>query len=435
MSTKDPRNFFENGTPAQYDFALSLYNDALRLKAESKNKKPEELKKLDRWYQHDLPKTLSKRGKTESFVNYDELVQCIKWKLARGKFRPRLKELVQMNTPRVVLIETKKAFRCLFKKDDVNAAVQALCNLKGVGPAMASAILAAAAPDRIAFMADECLLAMPDNDGLDYTMKELMNFQEQIGGVANRLNETDPSKKWTPHKVELALWAHSVCAKSDPSLLDPMPSAGEKFIPPGGSSVVDEESCSSVSNALEKNGGSSNDVRYGEGEESMDSLLDEGSMNSSPSSSTALNKNGAYVEEDSNLSVGSAPGLEKADSSCSTSAQILEEVSCDGVSGGGEGSEAVIAVSEPNSREDSSGSREDHVSSSSGLKRSFNETHSEVQGNGTSTGEEHCEDIPSKRSRESPSTTVSEPAPTHHSATASAPSQAAQPTIIEGGQA
>ena len=43
-----------------------------------------------------------------------------------------------MNTPRVVMNETKKAFRALEKKKDIEAAVAALSNLKGVGPAMAS---------------------------------------------------------------------------------------------------------------------------------------------------------------------------------------------------------------------------------------------------------------------------------------------------------
>ncbi len=59
-------------------------------------------------------------------------------KLQRGQFRPRLKDLVQMNTPRVVMQETKKAFRQISKKNDLESAVQALSNLKGVGPAMAS---------------------------------------------------------------------------------------------------------------------------------------------------------------------------------------------------------------------------------------------------------------------------------------------------------
>ena len=43
-----------------------------------------------------------------------------------------------MNTPRVVLQESKKAFRAIFKRNDLEAAMGALSNLKGVGPAMAS---------------------------------------------------------------------------------------------------------------------------------------------------------------------------------------------------------------------------------------------------------------------------------------------------------
>ena len=43
-----------------------------------------------------------------------------------------------MNTPRVVMSETKKAFRALDKKNDIEAAIGALNNLKGVGPAMGS---------------------------------------------------------------------------------------------------------------------------------------------------------------------------------------------------------------------------------------------------------------------------------------------------------
>jgi hypothetical protein len=80
---------------------------------------------------------IKSRGK-EPFLTHDEIVQTIKWKLARGQFRPRLKDLVQMNTPRVVMQETKKAFRQISKKNDLESAVLALSNLKGVGPAMAT---------------------------------------------------------------------------------------------------------------------------------------------------------------------------------------------------------------------------------------------------------------------------------------------------------
>lgn len=46
MTTKD---FFAKGTPKQFEFALSHYDKALRLKAESKSSKPENVIKLDKW--------------------------------------------------------------------------------------------------------------------------------------------------------------------------------------------------------------------------------------------------------------------------------------------------------------------------------------------------------------------------------------------------
>jgi len=154
---------------------------------------------------------------------HDELVQTIKWKLARGKFRPNLVNLVQMNTPRVVMQETKKAFRKLQKTNDLQSAIQALCNVKGVGPAMASAVMAAGAPHAAPFMADECLLAMPEIS-LDYTMKEYMRYVDYVKVCVDRLN-TLGETAWTPHKVELAVWTHYILRDLKPEVLIDMPAA------------------------------------------------------------------------------------------------------------------------------------------------------------------------------------------------------------------
>merc|ERR1712127_952497 len=220
MNTKD---FFEKGTPNQYEFTLKQYDRALRLKAEAKSSKPENVIKLDKWYQNDLPKKIKSRGKDAHLV-HDELVQTIKWKLARGKFRPNLVNLVQMNTPRVAMQETKKAFRKLAKTGDIQAASQSLCTLKGVGPGMASAVLAAGRPDVAPFMADECIMSMPEYDGLDYTMKEYMRYVEYVKSCVERLNSQSPADpKYTPHIAELAVWTHYILYDLKPELLEDMP--------------------------------------------------------------------------------------------------------------------------------------------------------------------------------------------------------------------
>merc|ERR1712038_548737 len=219
MNTKD---FFGRGTSKQFEWVLNLYDQALRLKAENKSSKPENIIKLDKWYQNDLPKKIKSRGK-DAHLTHDEMVQTIKWKLARGKFRPNLANLVMMNTPRVCIQETKKAFRKLYK-DDFTGAVQALCNLKGVGPAMASAVLAAGAPHLAPFMADECLWAMPDVDSLDYTIKEYLSYVEHMKACSERINENGTSN-WTPHRVELAVWTFYILHDLKPELLQELPSS------------------------------------------------------------------------------------------------------------------------------------------------------------------------------------------------------------------
>lgn len=122
----------------------------------------------------------------------------MKWKQSRGKFYPQLSYLVKVNTPRAVMQETKKAFR---KLPNLEQAITALSNLKGVGTTMASALLAAAAPENAPFMADECLMAIPEIEGIDYTTKEYLNFVSHIQTTVRRLNsEQEPSSEWSPHR-------------------------------------------------------------------------------------------------------------------------------------------------------------------------------------------------------------------------------------------
>lgn len=104
----------------------------------------------------------------------------------RGKFYPQLSYLVKVNTPRAVMAETRKAFK---KLPNLEQAITALSNLKGVGTTMASAVLAAASPENAPFMADECLMAIPEIEGIDYTIKEYLNFVQHIQNTVERLNK------------------------------------------------------------------------------------------------------------------------------------------------------------------------------------------------------------------------------------------------------
>jgi len=219
---KDTGSFFAHGNSKQFDYVLKLYPDVLQLKALTRHKKPEELIKLDDWYQNELPKRIKQRGKNAHLV-HEELVQAMKWKQSRGKFYPQLSYLIKVNTPRAVMQETKKAFR---KLPNLEQALTALSNLKGVGITMASALLAAAAPDSAPFMADECLMAIPEIDSIDYTTKEYLKFVQHIQAAVARLNsekDNNNSILWTAHQVELAVWTHFVAVQLKPELLDRIP--------------------------------------------------------------------------------------------------------------------------------------------------------------------------------------------------------------------
>ncbi|XP_062140733.1 uncharacterized protein LOC133848971 [Drosophila sulfurigaster albostrigata] len=221
---KATASFFENGSTTQFEYCYKLYPEVLKMKAEKRSKKPQELIRLDQWFQNELPTLIKARGKDAHLV-YDELVQAMKWKQSRGKFYPQLSYLVKVNTPRAVIQETKKAFR---KLPNLEQAITALSNLKGVGTTMASALLTAAAPDSAPFMADECLMAIPEIEGIDYTTKEYLNFVQHIQSTVERLNAEvgGETPHWSPHRVELALWAHYVANDLSPELLDEMPPPG-----------------------------------------------------------------------------------------------------------------------------------------------------------------------------------------------------------------
>uniref|UniRef100_A0A2M4BKA8 Uncharacterized protein n=1 Tax=Anopheles marajoara TaxID=58244 RepID=A0A2M4BKA8_9DIPT len=185
-TVKDSATFFQHGNSAQFEYVLGLYPKALRLKADARGvgKKADKLIRLEEWYQNELPKLIKKRGR-DAHLQHEELVQTMEWKQTRGKFYPQLSYLIKVNTPRAVVMETKKAFR---KLPNLEQALNALSNLKGVGITMASALLAAAIPESAPFMADECLMAIPDFEGIDYTTKEYLKFVTHIQQTMDRLN-------------------------------------------------------------------------------------------------------------------------------------------------------------------------------------------------------------------------------------------------------
>ncbi|XP_059635066.1 uncharacterized protein LOC132277269 isoform X2 [Cornus florida] len=155
--------------------ALSSYNAHIR----SLNKQKPNLLSLDDFYQNQLPPLIRQRN-PNPYITKPDLSKLMQWKLTRGKWRPRLLDFVSSLDETVVESASQKAFQSL---PDISKAVSELTVLKGVGPATASAVLAAYAPDVAPFMSDEAMLAALGNSK-DYTLKQYLVFVDKLQAKA-----------------------------------------------------------------------------------------------------------------------------------------------------------------------------------------------------------------------------------------------------------
>ncbi|XP_062330840.1 uncharacterized protein zgc:112496 [Osmerus eperlanus] len=191
--------------PAVWRGVEAKYWAVVEAKSLVKGKKSGKLLTLDRWFQLELPEAIAKRP--DRYITLPELVKLMEWKLTRGKFRPRLQQLVATNAVEVVERCSRKAFTLL---PDVLAAITELSSLKALGPATASAVLAAGAPEEAAFMADEAMESVPGLGPIQYAAKHYALYLSKVTERTKALNKADSQSDWTPHRVELCLWAWAV---------------------------------------------------------------------------------------------------------------------------------------------------------------------------------------------------------------------------------
>ncbi len=172
-----------------------------------------------------------KNNKRRSGMTKDELLNVIiPWKFLKGKPRNALKPLLQSNTEESVIKASILAFNHADdaittnnetqQQQQIQNAIQSLCQLSGVGPATASAILSASHPQLFAFMDDEVIECLYDAKR-GYTAKIYGVVNERCRGIARELNEVacgegGGSGEWTPADVGKALWAvATMSAKKD----------------------------------------------------------------------------------------------------------------------------------------------------------------------------------------------------------------------------
>jgi hypothetical protein len=186
-------DLWSNTELGAWDEALQRYPAAVA--AQGVTRLPE----LDRWYQEVLPGLLARRQ--PAFVSLEELVRVTEWKMARGVWRQRNLVLVRSNPPERVEETSSSA---LAAAPEPQRAVRRLATLAGVGPATASALLAAHAPEVYPFFDELAAAQVPGLGSVDFTLRYYGRYAEAL-----RERATGLGGDWTPARVERALWANA----------------------------------------------------------------------------------------------------------------------------------------------------------------------------------------------------------------------------------
>jgi len=233
----------------KWERASNQYDKMLKAKGGAK------LVKLDKQI-NVIANTWITKSTTNNDANLTKeqlLDDIIQWKFTIGKPRNALKALLQSNTDESVVEATKLAFATcdtipVNNSDDctqqITTAMNHICELSGVGPATASAILCLYRPDIFAFMHDEVIECLYEAKR-GYSLKIYLAVNDRCKEIANELNIANGSKKsteWTPCRVGKTLWTMAaMSATGDEDGLSSIFDVNDNSIP--ASVSVEEEDC------------------------------------------------------------------------------------------------------------------------------------------------------------------------------------------------
>ena len=184
-------DLWSSSSAADWRRALRAYEEVIGAQG------VESLPELDSWYRTELPAAIASRA--ERHVTHEELVHITRWKMARGVWRARNLVLVRGNDPAVVLDTSRAA---IAKVPHPTAPISGLAQLAGVGPATASAVMAAAEPGIYPFLDELIAAQVPGLGEVAYTMKYYGLYADALRDRAREVGG-----EWTAVDVERALWA------------------------------------------------------------------------------------------------------------------------------------------------------------------------------------------------------------------------------------
>lgn len=178
--------------------AIVAWHDALAshptvIAAQGVAKLPE----LDTWYREELPALIAARRLVH--VTLPELIRVTEWKMHRGVWRAPNLVRVRSNDADVVIETTVRGLsRCPHPTQPIGE----IATLDGVGPATASALVAALMPTVYPFFDELVAAQIPELGPVKWTLGYYAKYAEHL-----RARAADIGADWTPVMVERALWA------------------------------------------------------------------------------------------------------------------------------------------------------------------------------------------------------------------------------------
>ncbi len=173
-----------------------------------------QLPELDAWYRNELPNMLAARK--PAYVTKDEFLEILRWKMKRGDWR-------EWNRVRVANADAhtiKKAAQDAFAaardlEESVPTAskeykkpIQILSEMDGVGPATASAALAAYRPELYPYFDEWIAKQIPHLGKVAFTASYYWKYADALRGKAKELQKKCRDT-WNAHEVGHALWVAS----------------------------------------------------------------------------------------------------------------------------------------------------------------------------------------------------------------------------------
>eukprot|EP01104_Vermistella_antarctica_P014242 TRINITY_DN4441_c0_g1_i1.p1 TRINITY_DN4441_c0_g1~~TRINITY_DN4441_c0_g1_i1.p1 ORF type:complete len:280 (-),score=40.01 TRINITY_DN4441_c0_g1_i1:223-1029(-) len=190
---------------ADIQWAYPQYDELLQQLAGRKSRANTKVRlpQLDNWYRKELPALLAR----DKYMTVEQLGDVVEWKQLRGKWRPQNWQMAKGNDDDHVQAVTKKAFSMCDKEQYVKAVTYIAKELRGVGPATATAILAAY-DGSVPFMSDEGMAAALKSSRLEYTLKGFERYTNAMEALLAELN-SDGSEDGPPCvcRLERSLWS------------------------------------------------------------------------------------------------------------------------------------------------------------------------------------------------------------------------------------